>query len=286
MIKTLHNGKIVRGLVTLLLFFLTACAATPGSPAAPTNGSPDQSTQQAVPTTKAAASGDPLLVAAASNVQFAFVEIGQKFTKQTGQPVEFSFGSSGNLTTQIEHGAPFDLFVAANVAFIDRLDDQGLIFPETQQLYAQGRIALAVNREAGLQVTKLKDLLDPNITWVAIANPELAPYGQAAKEALQNAGIWQDLQPKLVLAENIGQTLQFVQTGDAPAGIIALAIADVPEVTYTLLPANLHSPLNQSMAVVSATRHEAAARAFLEFVIGPEGQAILEKYGFQSPGGL
>jgi molybdate transport system substrate-binding protein len=230
-------------------------------------------------------SNEPLLVAAAANVQFAFAEMGQKFTEQTGQPVEFSFGSSGNLTTQIENGAPFDVFVAANVAFVDRLNEQALIFPETQQLYAQGRIVLAVNREAGVQATSLEDLLDPTITWVAIANPELAPYGQAAKEAMQKAGIWEALQPKLVPAENIGQTLQFLQTGDAPVGIIALAIAEVPEITYTLLPADLHNPLNQSIAVIKSTPNEAAARAFLEFVTGPEGQAILEKYGFQSPGG-
>ena len=252
-----------RGLSLFLILFLAACSPAPQQPAAPAS--------------------TPLLVAAAANVQLAFTEIAQKFTARSGQAVEFSFGSSGNLASQIENGAPFDLFVAANVAFVDRLNEQGLIFPETQQLYAQGRIVLAVNRESGLQVTNLEDLLDPAIRWVAIANPELAPYGQAAKEALQSAGIWDELQPKLVLAENIGQTLQYVQTGDAAVGITALALADVPEVSYTLLPVELHQPLNQAMAVIRTSKNEAAARAFLEFVTGPEGQAILEKYGFQSP---
>jgi molybdate transport system substrate-binding protein len=284
MTANLPRLGLLWGLSVWLVLCLTACAAAPAGPA---NGQTAQSASiiEAVPSGNPAASKEPLLVAAAANVQFALAEIGQKFTEKTGQPVALSIGSSGNLTTQIENGAPFDVFVAANVAFVDRLKEQALIFPDTQQVYARGRIVLAVNHEAAVQVTSLKELLDPAITWVAIANPEIAPYGQAAKEALQNAGIWAALQPKLVLAENIGQTLQFVQTGDATVGIIALAIAEVPEVTYTLLPAQLHNPLNQSIAVVKSTQNEAAARAFLEFVVGPEGQAILEKHGFQSPGG-
>jgi len=285
MITNLHKG-----LAVLLILFLAACGTAPNNSAAQTGAASDQTTEtssnpETATADNQATSNEPLLVAAAANVQFAFAEIGQKFTEKTGQPVEFSFGSSGNLTTQIENGAPFDVFVAANVAFVDRLNEQGLIFSETQKLYAQGRIVLAVNREVGVQATKLEDLVDPAITWVAIANPELAPYGQAAKEALQNVGIWEELQPKLVLAENIGQTLQYVQTGDAPVAIVALAIAEVPEIGYILLPADLHNPLNQAMAVVKSTPNEAAARAFLEFVISPEGQAILEKYGFQSPEG-
>jgi len=236
-----------------------------------------------------AVSNEPLLVAAAADLQFAFTDLGQKFTEQTGQEVEFTFGSTGNLTTQIENGAPFDILAAANISFVDRLKEQGLIIDETQQLYAQGRIVLAVNREAGMQATELQDLLDPAIGPVAIgpvaiANPEHAPYGQAAKEALQSAGIWDELQPKLVLGENVRQTLQFVQTGDAPVGIVALSIAEVPEVTYTLLPADLHNPLNQSIAVIKATQNEAAARAFLEFVNGPEGRPIMKLHGFVLPG--
>lgn len=234
--------------------------------------------------TAQASAGGPLLVAAAANVQFALAEIGREFTKQTGQEVDFTFGSSGNLTTQIENGAPFDVFMAANVAFVGRLKEQALIFPDTQQLYARGRLVLVANQDSGVQAARPDDLLNPAITRVAIANPDHAPYGQAAKEVLQNAGIWDDIQPKLVLAENVRQALQFVQTGNAQAGIVALSIAAVPEVTSTLLPAELHTPLNQSMAVIKSTPHPAEARAFLKFVTGPEGQAILKKYGFQPPG--
>ena len=270
----MSNSQILKMPCSLLIFLsllLTACAAGQNRPA---KAAPDNQ----------AASVDPLLVAAAADLQFAFTDLGQKFTEQTGQEIEFSFGSTGNLTTQIENGAPFDILAAANIAFVDRLKEQNLIISDTQQLYAQGRIVLAVNREAGVQATELQDLLDPAIGRVAIANPEHAPYGQAAKEALQSAGLWEEIQPKLVLGENVRQTLQFVQTGDAPVGIVALSIAEVPEVTYTLLPADLHNPLNQSMAVINTTQNEAAARAFLEFVNGPEGRPIMKQYGFVLPG--
>lgn len=226
----------------------------------------------------------PLLVAAAADLQFAFTEIGERFEAETGQLVVFTFGSTGNLTTQIENGAPFDILAAANVSFVDRLTEQGLTIPETQQLYAQGRIVLVVNRDSGSQAVSLADLLDPTITRIAIANPEHAPYGQAAREALQSAGVWEAIQEKLVLGENIAQTLQFVQTGDAPVGIVALSIADVPEVTGTLLPAELHEPINQALAVIKATSNGAAARAFVEFVGSPAGREIMKRYGFLLPG--
>lgn len=250
-------------LLLLLLLLLTACGSS--SPALP-------------PPT------EPLLVAAASDLQFAFAEIGERFTAETGQPVTFTFGSTGNLTTQIENGAPFDILAAANVSFVDRLAAQGLIIPETQELHAQGRIVLVINRNSGLQVASLEDLLAPAITRIAIANPEHAPYGQAAREALQSAGVWADIEAKLVLGENVSQALQFVQTGDAPVGIVALSIAGVPEVTSVLLPAELHQPINQALAVIKSTTNEEAARAFIAFVNSPAGREIMKRYGFLLPG--
>lgn len=261
-----------RSLPFLISFFglglITACAAQTGEP------SP-------IPEL---AHNDELLVAAASSVQFAFTEIGQRFEEQTGYEITWSFGSSGNLAAQIENGAPFDVFAAANVAYIERLRDKGLIIPETQRVYAQGRVVLAVNRQSGVTATALEDLLDASILRVAIANPEHAPYGVAARQVLENAGLWEQLQPKIVYGENVRQALQFVQTGNAPAGLVALAIADVPEVTWTLVDASLHEPLNQAMAMIRGSSHEQAARAFTEFVNGPAGRSILEKYGFSVPG--
>lgn len=227
---------------------------------------------------------EPLLVGAASDLQFAFTEIGEQFEAETGQKVTFTFGSTGNLTTQIENGAPFDILAAANVSFVESLTEQGLTIPDTQQLYAQGRIVLVVNRESGVEATSLEDLLDPAITRIAIANPEHAPYGQAAREALQSAGVWAEIEEKVVLGENVSQTLQFVQTGDAPVGIVALSIADVPEVTGTLLPAELHEPINQALAVIRSTTNEAGARAFIDFVNSPAGRDIMKRYGFLLPG--
>ncbi|MFQ5421006.1 MAG: molybdate ABC transporter substrate-binding protein, partial [Anaerolineae bacterium] len=192
---------------------------------------------------------DPLLVAAASNLQFAFTEMGQQFEAQTGTAVTFTFSSSGNLAAQIENGAPYDLFAAADETFIDRLAAQDLIFPESRQVYAQGQLVLAVNCASGVTAMTLDDLLADNIRQIAIANPEHAPYGRAAQQALQSANLWDALQPKIVYAENVRQALQFVQTGDVPAGLVALAIADVPEVTMTAVPATAHQPLNQTLAI-------------------------------------
>jgi len=224
-----------------------------------------------------------LTVAAASDLQIAFTEIGEIFEEETGHSVTFSFGSTGNLTTQIENGAPFDVFAAANVAFVDRLIEGDFLDPETKRLYGIGRIVLANSVASGTGVRSLEDLLDPDITYVAIANPEHAPYGVAAKEALESAGLWDDLQPKLVYGENIRQALQFVETGNAEVGIIALSIAEVDSITYTLIDEDLHNPLLQAMGVVSASPHQDAAMEFVDFVTGPTGRDILEKYGFSPP---
>ena len=227
---------------------------------------------------------EPLLVAAASDLQFAFSEMGPLFEEETGYQVTFTFGSTGNLTAQIENGAPYDVLAAANVSYVERLDEQGLIIPGTLQLYAQGRIVLIVNRESGLRATRLEDLLDPSIQHVAIANPAHAPYGVAAQQALENAGVWDGVREKLVFGENVAQTLQFVQTGNAHAGLVALSIVDVPEVSGMLISDDLHDPINQALAVISGTSREQAARAFIEFVDGPDGRAVMRRYGFVLPG--
>ena len=266
-----YTWKYLTAGLAIFGFGLSLLAACTAQPAGPTP-------------MPAAARDNELLVAAAADLQFAFTDIGQLFEQQTGRHVTFSFGSTGNLTTQIENGAPFDLFAAANIAYIDRLREKGLIIPETRQLYAQGRIVLAVNRNAGVKATTLEDLLDPSISQVAIANPGYAPYGLAAKQALQRAGVWDQLQPKLVYGENVRQTLQFVQTGNAPVGIVALSVADVPEVSWTLIDASLHEPLNQALAVIRGSPNEQAARAFIELVNGPQGRPIMKKYGFLLPG--
>jgi molybdate transport system substrate-binding protein len=223
-------------------------------------------------------------VAAAADLQYAFTEIAALSEKRTGQPVTLVFGSTGQLAQQIENGAPFDLFAAANIAFVEDLRAKGLVFDDSVALYGEGRIVLAVNRGAGVSAAAPDDLLNPVIQRIAIANPEHAPYGVAAKEALISAGVWEAVEPKLVYGENVRQALQFVQTGDAQAGIVALSVANVPEITWTLIDADLHNPLRQALAVVTTSSQPEAARAFAAFINGPEGRPIMQRYGFVLPG--
>jgi molybdate transport system substrate-binding protein len=226
---------------------------------------------------------EPLTVAAAANLQFAFTEIGRLFEEETGQAVVFSFGSSGNLARQIEHGAPVDVFASANAAYVDELRAKGLVVASSQQVYARGQLVLAVNRASDVQVARLQDLLGTDVVYVALANPAHAPYGLAAQQALQSAGLWEALQSKLVYGETVRQAMQFVQTGNAEAGLIALSVADVPGLDYTLVDAALYQPLDQVIAVVQATPRLAASERFIAFVRGPLGQRILRRYGFQIP---
>lgn len=227
---------------------------------------------------------EELTVAAAANLQFVFTEIGQRFSEETEYKVTFSFNSSGNLAHQINNGAPFDIFASANISYIDKLEAQGLLLPNSRQIYAQGQIVLAVNKQSGLNVTQFNDLLNPRIRKIAIANPEHAPYGEAAMHVLQNIGLWKQLQPKIVYGENVLQALQFIKTGNAEAGIVSLAIAGVEEITYTIVDDSLHEPISQAIAIIKTTKHQAVAEEFMKFVNSSQGRVILERYGYRAPG--
>ena len=228
--------------------------------------------------------GAPITVAAAADLQFALTEIGKLFQAETGRKVVFTFGSTGTLAKQIENGAPIDVFAAANVQFVDDLRAKGMLIRDSQQLYAVGRIVLASNKKSGVAARDLGDLARPEVKKIAIANPEHAPYGAAAKQALEAAGLWEQVKPKLVFGENISQALQYVQTGNAEAGIVALSVANVPEIDYVLIDESLHKPLKQALAVVSSTKQEETSREFIAFINGPKGRTIMKKYGFLLPG--
>lgn len=225
-----------------------------------------------------------ITVAAASDLTFALKEIAAGFEKETGTKVVISFGSTGMLSKQIREGAPFDILFAADVKYIDGLKKDGLIIPDSVELYARGRIVLAVNKASGVKAAELKDLLKPEITHIAIANPDHAPYGKAAMEALQAQGLWESIKGKLVYGENIRNALQFIQTGNAQAGIVALSVADVREITYNAIDPSLHNPINQAVGVVKAAREEGAARSFIKYVNGKAGRLIMKKYGFMLGG--
>jgi len=225
-----------------------------------------------------------LRVAAAADLQFAFAEIGALFEEETGGKVIFIFGSTASLASQIENGAPVDVFAAADVRSLDGLVSKGLLIKDTQRTYAFGRIALVGNKKAGISLSGLRDLLDTRVKHIAIANPQHAPYGLAAQQALEASGVWEQVRPKLVYGENVRQALQFVQTGNADAGIVALSIAEVPEVTYVPIEQGLYQPLEQSIAVLKGIRDEELAREFVAFVDGPVGRSVLRKYDFRLPG--
>jgi molybdate transport system substrate-binding protein len=223
-------------------------------------------------------------VYAASDLAFAFKEIVPKFEKALGVKVTLVFGSTGNLAKQIEHGAPADVFFAANQSFVDTLVQRGALIPETRTPYAQGRLALATARSFGTKLRDLRDLVDPNVRHIAIANPEHAPYGRAAEETLRSAGVWEAVRPKLVYGENIRQALQYIQTGAAEAGLVALSVANVPEITWTPVDASLHRPLNQAVAVVRRSSRPELGLAFIQFVNGADGRPIMKRHGFLLPG--
>jgi len=224
-----------------------------------------------------------ITVAAASDLTNAFNELGREFEATNKIKVVFVYGSTGLLTRQIENGAPMDIFAAANVSYIDQLAQEGLIVPDTKQIYARGRITLWTTADSPLKIETVADLARPEVKRIAIANPDHAPYGLAAQQALQRAGIWDAVKPKLVYGDNIRQTLQYGETGNVDVAIVALSLSQQSKGRWVLLPDQLHDPIDQALAVIKTTHNEAAARAFANFVSGPRGREILEKYGFAFP---
>jgi molybdate transport system substrate-binding protein len=244
-----------------------------------------------VPAVAASAAGAPdrpPVIAAASDLQFAMADIAARFEVDTGRKVVLNFGSSGNFTRQIEQGAPFELFMSADEEFVFRLAGAGLT-RDRGVLYAMGRIVLYVPKRSpvGLdpRLAGLRDNWD-HVRRFAIANPEHAPYGRAAREALQSLGMWDLVKPKLVLGENIAQAAQFIATGSAEAGIIALSLALAPDLAragdHVALPEALHRPLRQRMVLTRRAGETAAM--FYRYLQQPAARGVLKRYGFRLPG--
>jgi molybdate transport system substrate-binding protein len=229
-----------------------------------------------------------LLVAGASDLRPAFEEIGELFTAETGHEVIFDFGSSGQLAQRIIEGAPVDVYASANVSFVDEVLDSGVGDAGTKATYAFGRITIWSRTEAWGGWTDLDVLVaDPEIEYVAIANPEHAPYGLAAKEALASAVLWETIEPKLVFGENISDTQRLADTGDADAAIVALSLATAAgdRGEWVLIDAALHEPLEQALVVVTDDPDRvAAATMFAVFVNEPAGREVMTRFGFVLPG--
>jgi molybdate transport system substrate-binding protein len=227
---------------------------------------------------------DPLLVSAASNLILAFEDIGARYEEESGTPVIFNFAASGQLAQQIEQGAPVDLFVSANTAYVEDLAARGRVLPDSVQIYARGRLTIWTRDDASLTVETLGDMLKPEVRLIAIANPEHAPYGVAARQALQTAGLWEAIQSKLVLGENVRQALQYAEKGNADGAIVPLSLSIASEGHWTLIPEDFHTPIDQALGVVADSPRQAQAQAFAAFITSAQGQAILQEYGFMPPG--
>lgn len=233
------------------------------------------------------AHAEKITVAAAADLKFAMDEIISGFKKShAGHVVEVVYGSSGKFHTQIQQDAPYDLYFSADIGYPRELAKKGLSASEVTP-YAVGRIVLWSNSLDASKMT-LANLTDPKLVKIAIANPKHAPYGKRAEEALKATGMWDKLQSRLVFGENIAQTAQFVQTGNAQIGVIALSLALNPELAnkggYYLIPDTLHQPLEQGYLITKRRADKPLARQFAQYMTSKETRRIMTKYGFVLPG--
>lgn len=234
------------------------------------------------------AGAQTLSIAAASDLQSALPVIAQQFEKDTGRKVTVTFGSSGNFYAQIQNGAPFDLFLSADLDYPRRLENSGVGERGSLVEYARGRLVLWTRRDSGINLADgLKTLVDAKVRRIAVANPEHAPYGRAAVAAMQAEGVYTAVRGKLVMGENISQAAQFAQSGSADVGVIALSLALTPTLknsgSYIDIPDNAYPPIQQAAVVVATSRQKDLARQFIETLKTPAVARILQSFGFAPP---
>jgi molybdate transport system substrate-binding protein len=232
---------------------------------------------------------EEITIAAASDLNFAMKDLVSQYEKVSGHHVKLSLGSSGNFYSQIQNGAPFDLYFSADIGYPKKLEEAGLVVPGSLYPYAVGRIVLWTGNGPHPDLSKgLEILREPTIKKIAIANPKHAPYGRAAVAAMEYFKVYDQVKDKLILGENISQAAQFIESGACDAGIIALSLALAPAMKaagqYWEIPATAHSPLEQGAVILKQSKNPEAARQFLEFIKGPHGQEIMKRYGFTLPG--
>ena len=228
-------------------------------------------------------------VAAAADLNYALTELAGKFEAASGANVVLAFGSSGNLFAQIQNGAPFDLFFSADEDYPKKLAAVGVVDGSTLRLYAIGHLVLWVPNQSPVdpQALHMDLLTQASVARVALANPQHAPYGKAAMAALGHFGLKEKIESKLVYGENVSQAAQFVQSGNAQAGLIALSLAKSPPMAssgkYWEVPLDAYPEMRQAAVVVSASKQKKLAQAFLDFILSPEGASVLRKFGLTSP---
>ena len=224
-----------------------------------------------------------LTIAAASNLTDAFAEIGPRFTSKTGIKVIFSFGATADLAKQIENGAPFDVFAAADSEHVEQLETKGFLIPGSRAIYARGRLVMWLPPESELKAERIQDITAKPFERIAIAKPDVAPYGRATVESLQALGIWNEIQSRVIYGQNVSQTKQYVATGNAEVAFIPLALVKAGEGKYIEVSDELHRPIDQALGIVKESTKQASARKFVDFLLSPEGRELMSQKGYRTP---
>jgi molybdate transport system substrate-binding protein len=227
-------------------------------------------------------SGD-LIVAAAANLTDAFAEIGPRFTTKTGIRAVFSFGATADLAKQIENGAPFDVFAAADTEHVEQLESKGLLTPGTRAIYARGRLVIWLPPGSKLKVERIQDITGKDFERIAIPKPDVAPYGQAAVESLRTLGIWNEIEKRIVYAQNVSQAKQYAATGNTEIAFIPLALVKSGEGSYLEVSEDTHRPIDQALGIIKDSTKQVAARQFAEFLLSDQGQELLSQKGYRKP---
>ncbi len=225
----------------------------------------------------------PLSVAAAANLAVVCEELGAAFEAQTGVKVLFSFGSTAFLAHQIENGAPFDVYAAADVEHVDKLVEKGFLLSESRAVYARGRLVVWVPPGAQVSPSKLQDLAGDEMRIIALAKPEVAPYGRAAVETLRSLRLWDQVQPKLVYAQNVLMARQFAESGNADVAFTASSVLKAGVGRRIEVNEKLHGPIDQALGIVRGSSRSADAHRFAQFVLDEQGQSLLRRFGYRSP---
>jgi len=259
-----RNRRSIRTVLTFALLLLIAGCAAQTS-------------------TNESSNSPEIIIAAAANLTDSFAEVAKEFTAESGVRVVYSFGATADLAKQIENGAPFDVFAAADVTHVDQLNAKELLAPGTRALYARGRLVMWVPPGSRAQIMSIEEIASAKVASVAIAKPDVAPYGQATIEALRAMNLWPQVEPKIVYAQNVSQTKQYAATGNAEVAFIPLALIKPNEGRFIEVDERLHKPIDQALGVVKASSKQEAARRFTDFVLSERGQSILERYGYHRP---
>jgi molybdate transport system substrate-binding protein len=228
-------------------------------------------------------SSSEITVAAAANLTEAFGELAKRFTARTGLKVTNSFGATADLSKQIENGAPFDVFASADVEHVDTLARKGLLADAPRGVYARGRLVLWSPPNVKAPISRVEDLAGESVSKIAIAKPDVAPYGRAAVESLNALGLWSKVEPKVVYSQTVAQAKQFASSGNADAAFVPRSLVREGEGTAIEIDARLHAPIDQAVGVIRASKRQEAARRFVEFLLSEEGQSVLKSFGYDAP---